>query len=49
VRAAGAISALVYALYCTDDSLAFVAVWYGVTIAGCALVGGLLGPKLLRW
>jgi hypothetical protein len=47
--AAGAISALVYASHCTDDSLAFLAVWYGATIAGCALVGGLLGPKLLRW
>jgi hypothetical protein len=47
--AAGAISALVYALHCTDDSFPFIALWYGVTIAGCALVGGLLGPKLLRW
>jgi hypothetical protein len=47
--AAGAISALVYAVHCTDDSTAFVAAWYGVTIAGCALVGGLLRPKFLRW
>jgi hypothetical protein len=47
--AAGAISAFVYALHCTDDSLPFIALWYGLAIAGCALIGGLLGPKLLRW
>ena len=47
--AAGAISAFVYALHCTDDSLAFVSIWYGLTIALCTLVGALLGPPLLRW
>jgi hypothetical protein len=47
--AAGGISAFVYALHCTDDSFAFVAVWYGLTITACTLVGALLGPKLLRW
>jgi hypothetical protein len=47
--AAGGISALVYALHCRGDSLAFIAVWYGLTIAVCTLVGALLGPKLLRW
>jgi hypothetical protein len=47
--AAGAISAVVYALHCTDDSLPFIALWYGLAIAGCALVGALLGHRLLRW
>jgi hypothetical protein len=47
--AAGGISAVVYALHCTDDSLAFVALWYGLTIALCAVVGALLGPRLLHW
>jgi hypothetical protein len=47
--AAGAISAVAYALHCTDDSLAFVAVWYGLTIALCTLVGAALGPRMLRW
>ena len=47
--AAGAISAFVYALHCTDDSLVFVALWYGLTMALCTVVGALLGPRLLHW
>ncbi len=48
-RAAGGISAFVYALHCTDDSLPFIAVWYGLTIVMCAVLGGMVGPRLLRW
>ena len=46
---AGGVSAAGYALHCTDDSLPFVAIWYGGTIALCTLVGAMLGPRLLRW
>ena len=46
---AGGVSAIGYALHCTDDSLPFVALWYGGTIAMCAVVGAILGPRLLRW
>jgi hypothetical protein len=46
---AGAVSATGYALHCVDDSLPFVALWYGGTIAICTLAGALLGPRLLRW
>ncbi|WP_019199726.1 NrsF family protein [Afipia birgiae] len=46
---AGGISAVAYALHCTDDSLPFVAVWYGGTIVLCTVAGALLGQKLLRW
>lgn len=46
---AGGVSAMAYALHCTDDSLPFVAVWYGGTIALCTLAGAILGPRLLRW
>jgi hypothetical protein len=46
---AGGISAVAYALHCTDDSLPFVAVWYGGTIVVCTLAGAALGPRLLRW
>jgi len=46
---AGGISATAYALHCTDDSLPFVAIWYGATILLCTLVGAALGPRLLRW
>lgn len=46
---AGGISAIAYALHCTDDSLPFVALWYGGTIVLCTIAGALLGPRLLRW
>lgn len=46
---AGGLSAAGYALHCTDDSLPFVALWYGGTILLCTLAGAMLGPRLLRW
>lgn len=46
---AGGMSATGYALHCTDDSLPFIALWYGGTIALCTLAGAALGPRLLRW
>ena len=46
---AGGVSAIAYALHCTDDSLPFVALWYGGTIVLCTLAGALTGPRLLRW
>jgi hypothetical protein len=47
--AAGGVSAMGYALHCTDDTLPFIALWYGGTIALCTLAGAMLGPRLLRW
>lgn len=47
--AAGGVSAIGYALHCTDDSLPFIALWYGGTIALCTFAGAILGPRLLRW
>jgi hypothetical protein len=46
---AGGVSAMAYALHCTDDSLPFIAVWYGGTIVLCTLAGAALGPRPLRW
>ncbi len=46
---AGGVSAMAYSLHCTDDSLPFVAVWYGGTIVLCTFAGAILGPRLLRW
>jgi hypothetical protein len=47
--AAGSMSAVGYAFHCTDDTIPFVALWYGGTIALCTLAGVKLGPRLLRW
>lgn len=46
---AGGLSATGYALHCADDSLPFVALWYGGTIALCTFAGATLGPRPLRW
>jgi hypothetical protein len=46
---AGTVSAVAYSLHCADDTLPFVAVWYGGTLALCTLAGAVLGPKTLRW
>src|SRR4029078_364660 len=47
--AAGAIAATLYAMHCTDDSPLFVATWYTLAIGMMALVGWVLGKRLLRW
>lgn len=47
--AAGAVSATGYALHCVDDSLPFVALWYGGAIVICTIAGAVLGRRLLRW
>jgi hypothetical protein len=46
---AGALGATAYAFHCPDDSLPFMAIWYGAMIALCAWIGSMLGPRLLRW
>jgi hypothetical protein len=46
---AGGISAAAYALHCPDDSLPFLALWYGGTIVLCTLAGAVVGPRLLHW
>jgi hypothetical protein len=46
---AGALGAVAYAFHCPDDSLTFIALWYGGMVALCALLGAMLGPRVLRW
>jgi len=46
---AGALGATAYAFHCADDSLPFVAIWYGAMVVLCAWIGAKLGPRLLRW
>jgi hypothetical protein len=47
--ASGAVGAMAFTLYCQDDAVSFVALWYGVALALSAVIGCILGPKLLRW
>jgi hypothetical protein len=46
---AGALGAAVFALHHPGGSIPFLALWYGGPIVLCALVGAILGPRLLRW
>ena len=46
---AGGLGAMAYAFHCPDDSVPYIAIWYGTLVAFCGLIGGILGPRLLRW
>jgi hypothetical protein len=46
---AGALAAALYAAHCVDDSPLFVAAWYSLAIGFVALIGYVLGSRLLRW
>lgn len=46
---AGALSAMVYALSCTETAFPFIAIWYGAGILFTCVSGALLGSILLRW
>jgi hypothetical protein len=46
---AGALGAAAVVVNQTADSLPLIALWYGAPVALCALIGGILGPRLLRW
>lgn len=45
----GSLAALVYAVHCTEMALPFLAVWYVLGICLPAVLGALVGPRLLRW
>lgn len=46
---AGGTAGALYALHCTETSLAFTAAWYSLGVAAPAALGALLGPVMLRW
>jgi hypothetical protein len=45
----GAIGAAVFALHCPNDSVLFVAIWYGLGIAIAGAVGAAGGRRRLAW
>lgn len=47
--ASGGAAAFAFTLACQDDAVPFVAVWYSLALGISALLGRLLGPRLLRW
>jgi hypothetical protein len=47
--AAGGIGAAVYSLHCPEYAPAFIALWYTAGILASAVLGGIVGSRLLRW
>jgi hypothetical protein len=45
----GGIGAMIYAMFCSVDSVTFVTIWYVVGIGLAAALGALAGTRLLRW
>lgn len=45
----GAMAALVYTLHCPELSPAFLVVWYSLGMLIPAVIGALIGERLLRW
>ncbi len=43
------LSAMLYALHCTEDSPLFYITWYGLAMAGVTLAATLIGRRVLRW
>ena len=46
---AGAAGALIYALHCTEMAPPFLGIWYLLGMLIPALLGAVVGPRLLRW
>jgi hypothetical protein len=46
---AGALGAVVYTVHCTEFEAPFLAVWYVLGMLIPAVIGALIGPRLLRW
>ncbi len=47
--ASGGAAAALYALACTESAAPFVLAWYSLGIAVSTMLGGWLGPRILRW
>lgn len=45
----GGVGAMVYAMFCSVDSVSFVTIWYVVGIGLASALGALVGVRLLRW
>lgn len=46
---AGAGAATIYALHCCEMSMPFIGIWYVIGMMIPAVVGAVIGPRVLRW
>ncbi len=47
--AAGSLGALAYNIHCPNNDLVYIGLWYGASVAGAALAGRLIVPRMIRW
>lgn len=46
---AGAMTAMLYSLHCPETAMTFLLIWYTAGIAIIAIIGAIVGPRILRW
>ncbi len=46
---AGGLAATAYGIHCSETSVSFLVVWYGLGVALVGVVGAAAGSRLLRW
>ena len=46
---AGGVGAAAYAFNCSSDTIPFIAIWYGMAIVLCGVIGAQLSLRTLRW
>ena len=46
---AGALGTLAYLLHCPELEAPFLAIWYVIGMATPAVIGAVIGPRVLRW
>ncbi|MDG5488462.1 DUF1109 domain-containing protein [Sphingomonas sp. BGYR3] len=47
--AAGAFGTLAYSLHCGENSVHYIAIWYGAAVTASAVAGRIAVPRLIRW
>lgn len=47
--AAGGAASFAFTLYCQEDTVPFIVVWYSLALGISALLGRAIGPWMLRW
>jgi hypothetical protein len=47
--ASGGLGAFAYNLHCPYNNIVYIGLWYTLAVAGCAVVGRLVVPRMIRW
>lgn len=47
--ASGSLGAAAYSIACSENAVLYIGTWYTLAIAGCAVAGRLVVPRMLRW